>query len=145
VENYSHTRRDPIGCTLTGRVVAAGGPPVPGAEVTLSWSQTAQGVANRAHRHGTADATGTFRFTQLRPGRPTLNVSAPGYARTFIDHQVGLALPTVPVTLAAGASKGRGPLGLASPIRPEWPSWDRSFTGGQIQGQAAMEAIGRAS
>jgi hypothetical protein len=88
-------------------MVTAGGLPVPGAEVTLSWSQTAQGVASRAHRHGTADATGTFRFTQLGPDRHTLNVSAPGYARTLLDHQVGPALPTVKVTLAAGASKGR--------------------------------------
>ncbi len=90
--------------TLTGQVVTAGGLPLPGAEITLAWSHTKDGVTSRAIRHSTADATGTFRFTQLGPGRHTLNVSAPGYTRTLVEHEVGPDHPTVRVTLAARSS-----------------------------------------
>jgi len=89
---------------LTGRVVSAGGLPVPGAEVTLSWSQTTNGLTSRSIRHGLADATGTFRFTQLGPGTHKLNVIAPGYTRTLLDHPIGPDHPTVQVTLAARVS-----------------------------------------
>jgi hypothetical protein len=85
--------------TLTGQVVTVAGLPLPGAEITLTWSQTANGLTSRAIRHSTADATGTFRFTQLGPGHHTLNVSAPGYTRTLLEHQVGPDQPRVQVTL----------------------------------------------
>ena len=89
---------------LTGQVVTAGGIPLPGAEISLSWSQTKDGLTSRAIRHSTADATGTFRFTQLGPGRHTLNVSATGHTRTLVEHVVSPEHPTVQVTLAARAS-----------------------------------------
>ncbi len=84
---------------LTGHVVTSEGRPVPGAEITLAWLWSDQGLTSRAIRHSTADATGTFRFTQLGPGHHTVNVSAPGYRRTLVEHEVGPEHPTVRVTL----------------------------------------------
>ena len=89
---------------LSGQVVTAGGLPLPGAEITLSWLDAAHGVTSRGIRHSTSDATGTFRFTQLGPGRHTLNVSAPGYTRTLVEHVVSPEHPTVQVTLVPRAS-----------------------------------------
>lgn len=92
------------GQTLTGQVVTAGGVSLPGTEVTLTWSHTKNGVTSRSIRHNTADATGTFRFTQLGPGRHTLNVSARGYVRTLLHHEVGPTNSTVEVRLTEPSS-----------------------------------------
>ena len=55
--------------------------PVPGAQLSLAWSHTDNGVTSHALRNTTSDASGYFRFSQLGPGVHTVNVSAAGFQR----------------------------------------------------------------
>ena len=84
---------------LHGRVVDAGTLPVAGATVTLVWLHESHGVKSRGIRHTSADETGSFRFNQLGRGIHTLNVSAPGFHRKLMEHDVGPDQLTVLVTL----------------------------------------------
>ena len=64
---------------LTGRVVSSSGEPLAGAELTLFWSDEAQGVTSRSRRRTVADGDGFFLFTELGPGPHTVSVTARGY------------------------------------------------------------------
>ena len=75
---------------LEGSVVDRYSNAVPGARVSLIWSHQDHGVTSHAVRNTTSDASGYVRFSQLGPGVHALNVSAPGFQRRRIEHEVGV-------------------------------------------------------
>ncbi len=95
--------------SLNGRVTDASGAVIPSAKVTLVLQST------EAARNITTDSSGRYEFSQLTPGRYTLNISAPGFAtaeKTNMDLLVSqpatvnvalaLATATEKVTVTAG-------------------------------------------
>jgi hypothetical protein len=74
---------------LTGEVIGEGGDPIAGAEVSLSWSHANGDVRSTSHRATRTDPSGTFRFSQLGPGRHRLDVHALGYHDAQEHHEVG--------------------------------------------------------
>ncbi len=74
---------------MRGRVVDDSGRPVAGAQVTLRWSHQGGGTRSSSTRRGMTDASGTFRFTQVGPGRHELDVAAPGYGTAREVHEIG--------------------------------------------------------
>src|SRR5207247_1323205 len=96
------------GKRISGRVVDAGGSPVPSAKVTLSgW---AQGRGQRT-MSGSVDGAGKFEFKGLDEAKWTVEASASGYANaTKADLDPGAE--GVELTLArAGSVKGRAVTG----------------------------------
>ncbi len=75
---------------LEGSVIDSASNAVPGAQVSLIWSHQDNGVSSHALRNTTSDASGYVRFSQLGPGVHTVNVSAPGFQRQRIEHEVGV-------------------------------------------------------
>ena len=74
---------------LRGSVVNPYSKGVPGAHVSLIWSHQDNGVTSHAVRNTTSDASGVFRFSQLGPGVHILNISASGFQRRQVEHDVG--------------------------------------------------------
>jgi hypothetical protein len=85
---------------LRGRVVGAGGRPLGGAEVELSWSYASEeGPAARTNRTLVTDPSGSFEFRRLGDGIHQLDVRAPGHREVQLDYQVAPDSPGVEVEL----------------------------------------------
>lgn len=84
---------------LVGRVVDAGGRPLGGAEVELSWSHVSDGASGRSNRSTLTDANGAFEFRRLGHGIHRLEVRAPGHREVQLDYQVTPQSPGVEVRL----------------------------------------------
>jgi hypothetical protein len=87
--------------SLGGRVTDASGAVIPGASVRLT------SMATGASRLNTTSAGGEYQFSQLAPGRYTLNVTAPGFGpaeKTNMDLLVSQPA-TVNVVLQAASVK----------------------------------------
>jgi hypothetical protein len=95
--------------SLNGRVTDSSGAVIPGAKVTLTLQSTGEVRSN------TTSITGQYQFSQLKPGRYTLSITAPRFAtatRTNMDLLVSqpatanvelqLATVTEQVTVSAG-------------------------------------------
>jgi hypothetical protein len=74
---------------IHGRVVDAQGQPVPSAEVSLSWSYRGPDQRSRSQRRTSPDASGRFLFTRLGSGPHGLTVTAPGFATSSMEFEVG--------------------------------------------------------
>jgi hypothetical protein len=64
---------------LGGWVIDEQGNPVAGADITLSWVLRGDGLVHESLRKTTANADGSFQFTQLGTGTHSLIVRAPGF------------------------------------------------------------------
>jgi hypothetical protein len=84
---------------LTGAVIGEGGDPIAGAEALLSWSHANGDVRSTSQRATRTDPTGTFRFSQLGPGKHRLDVRAPGYHDAQEHHEVGRHAAEVEIRL----------------------------------------------
>ena len=77
---------------FAGQVVNADSEPVPGARVSLIWSDQRAGISAQALRHMTTDTAGNFRFSGLGPGGHTLTVDAPGHLHHRSEQEAGTAV-----------------------------------------------------
>src|SRR3954462_8604474 len=96
--------------TLTGRVVAATGLPLPGVTVTVQGADIS--------RTFTTDGEGHFRFLELAPGAYTLTSTLQGFATNVRDRvtvDVGQSVD-LPVTLTIGALTETVTVTAASPM-----------------------------
>jgi hypothetical protein len=84
---------------LFGRVVDAGGRPLSGAEVELSWSHVSEGATGRTNRSALTDAKGAFEFRRVAAGIHRLEVRAPGQLEVQLDYDVTPQSPGVEVQL----------------------------------------------
>ena len=77
---------------LYGRVQDGDGTSIPGADVFLYWTHTADDVRSQSTRRAIADESGFFQFIGLGPGSHTVSVTAPGFRTAQLRHDVsGLA------------------------------------------------------
>ncbi len=74
---------------IEGHVTDSRGNPVPGAQLSLAWSNQSGGARSTSTRTTLTDADGSFRFTQLGPGSHQLVVTAPGHGSG--QHRVDVA------------------------------------------------------
>ena len=82
--------------SLTGTVLDPRGAPLPGAAVTI---RSDAGAAQKS----TSDSQGKYAFSNLVPGKYTVQVDAAGFATSQTPVQIAAGQPTdVPVTLALG-------------------------------------------
>ena len=84
---------------LFGRVTTVFGDNVAGAEVSLGWKHSENGVQNYSDRKTTADQNGIFMFTGLGSGEHTIRVNSPGFSKAVIKSDVGMDPDTVVVEL----------------------------------------------
>lgn len=88
---------------MTGEVVDDRGDPVGGAEVSLSWSDTNGETRSTSKRVTRTDPGGSFRITQLGPGKHLLEVRAGGFHTVQERHDVGRYAAEVVVRLEPNA------------------------------------------
>jgi hypothetical protein len=76
--------------SLEGRVFDKNSNAVPGARVSLIWAFEKDRVTSHSVRHSICDSNGYFRFSELGRGLHTVNVSANGFQRRQVRHEVGV-------------------------------------------------------
>jgi hypothetical protein len=84
---------------LFGRVTTIFGDTVAGAEVSLGWKHSENGVQNYSDRKTTADQNGIFVFTGLGAGEHTIRVNSPGFSKAVMKSDVGMEPDTIVVEL----------------------------------------------
>lgn len=76
------------GYLLEGYVADSQSNPIRGAQVALIWSHERGGVLSHSARNAVSDETGYFDFSGIGPGTHQLNVSAAGFQRRILAHDV---------------------------------------------------------
>lgn len=99
---FKATRGDSKGATIKGRVADAAGAPVAAARITL--------VSQRAERAVRADASGTYSFEGITPGKYTVIAQAAGFMAVPFGHAPGVRAEVV--TLTAGQRRDAADLRL---------------------------------
>jgi len=95
------------GYLLEGYVVDSQTNPIRGAQVALIWSHEQGGVLSHSARNAVSDEAGYFDFSRIGPGTHRLNVSAAGFQRRLLDHDV--AAGSVWVELSEAEDPNRAP------------------------------------
>jgi len=83
---YIELTLDSGNLVLDGQVTDVRGAPIPGAEVSLSWSLQEGPLSSRSSRQATSGADGGFRCSGLGPGIHALSVQAPGFEGRWLEH-----------------------------------------------------------
>lgn len=92
--------------TLRGRVLDAGGRPLRGAEVELSWSHVGEGSGGRSVRSAVTDAGGSFEFRRLGTGIHQVEVRAAGHRDVRLDYEVTPRSPGLELQLEPANEPG---------------------------------------
>jgi hypothetical protein len=84
---------------MRGRVLDDRGSPIPGAFISVSFSDQSDGISSISHHQAVTDVTGVFRFTQLGAGRHKVRIQAEGYKGVEEFYAVGSEDGNLEVTL----------------------------------------------
>ena len=71
---------------IRGQITDERGDPVPGAEISVSWSLQDGPLYSRSSRQTTSAGDGGFLFSGLGPGIHALSVDAPGFEGAWLEH-----------------------------------------------------------
>jgi hypothetical protein len=88
---------------LSGVVIGEGGDPVAGAEVSLGWSHSNGDVLSTSRRTTRTNPSGSFGFSEIGPGRHSVDVRAAGYRSAQEHHEVGSYSAEVEIRLEPSA------------------------------------------
>jgi hypothetical protein len=71
---------------IAGQITDEGGDPVPGAEISVSWSLRYDSLYSRSSRRTTSAGDGSFLVSGLGPGVHALSVAAAGFEGAWLEH-----------------------------------------------------------
>ncbi|HXP08159.1 MAG TPA: TonB-dependent receptor, partial [Acidobacteriaceae bacterium] len=116
--------------SVGGRVTDASGAVIPGASVKLTLATT--GVS----RSNTTNSSGEYQFSQLAPGRYTLNVTAPGFGSVEKNNMDLLVSQPATVNVVLTAASVQQEVTVTSSVQPVLNTTDatlgNAFDGNQI-------------
>jgi len=113
---------------IQGNITDPSGAIVPGAKVTLKSLDTG------AVQNTTANQSGDYRFTLLKPGRYSVSATQTGFQNVERSIDVGVGqVATVPLTLQVGQATQTIEVTEEAPLINPTPSQNTNFTSQQVQ------------